>query len=92
MPFTGNQAVTGPGDGTADALVQNTQFHIGHGAGLFCHGQGFDKLWKMPDQHAGDREILRRPRRVHAIVSAVRQRNAANRVCLDAGTGHGFSF
>ena len=70
VAFTCDDTVTGARDGSADALIQNPQIHIGQCAGFLGHGEGLHQFGKVLQHYAGDREVFSRPRRVHAIVGA----------------------
>ena len=69
--FTCDDQIAGRDDGVGNVRLQRAKIAVGHGGRLLHHGKRLHEFRIMPQQDAGDREVVRRPGRVDAEVGIV---------------------
>ena len=85
----GDDLVTGRGDGGGAGGVERAELAVGERGRLLDHGERPHELGEMRERHAGDREVLERPRGMDAPDRLPRQLLRPERVGFGSEIGHG---
>ena len=85
----GDDLVTGRGDGGGAGGVERAELAVGERGRLLDHGERPHELGEVRERHAGDREVLERPRGMDAPDRLPRQLLRPERVGFGSEIGHG---